>query len=120
MSKIHGQATIRINGQVYESEDNAALTPGGVKNNERMTGRKFYFNQSYIPAIVTCKVPVPRGTSLRQLQEINGAEIIFESDTGSTWIIRNACQTGELNLAGGADGGKVDITFHGEPAEEML
>lgn len=120
MSKIHGQATIRINGQVYESDDNAALTPGGLKNNPAMTGQKFYFNQTRIPSVVTCRVPVTKDVSVRALQEINEAEIIFQSDTGRTWIIRNACQTGELNLAGGADGGKVDLTFNGEPAEEMV
>jgi len=120
MSKIHGQATIRINGQVYESEDGASLTPGGLKNNPRMTGQKFYYNQTYIPAVVTMTTPVLGTTSLRDLQEIAQAEITFASDNGRIWIIRNAAQTGDVNMSGGADGGKVQLTFEGEPAEEMI
>lgn len=120
MTKIHGRATIRVNGQVYETDDDATLRPGGIKNNDRMTGQKFYYNQTAISAQVTCKVPVTKDTSLRALQEIADAEITFESDTGKTWIIRNAAQTGEIELSGGADGGKVELTFNGEAGEEMV
>jgi Phage tail tube protein len=120
MSKIHGRATIRINGQVYETDDDATLQPGGLKNNERMTGDKFFYNQTNIPSKLTCKLPVTREVSLRELQEINEAEITFASDNGRTWIIRNAAQTGDVQVQGGADNGKVELTFHGEPAEEMM
>lgn len=117
--KIHGQATIRINGQVIESEDDAALKPGGLKNNGRMIGQKFHHNQTTIPATVTCKVPVGGSTSIRDLQALSGVEITFESDTGRTWIVRNAVQTAELELTGGEQGGTVQLEFAGEPAEEM-
>lgn len=118
--KIHGQAEIRINGQYIESEDGATLTPGGLKNNPAMTGKSFYFNQTTIPSVVTCRVPVTKDTSIRALQELNDVEIIFQSDTGRTWIVRGACQTNELNLAGGEGNGKVELSFSGEPAEEMV
>lgn len=120
MSKIHGQATIRINGTVIESEDGASLTVGGLQNNGRMIGRKFVHNQTTIPSGVKCKVAVGADTSLRDLQEISGAEILFESDTGRTWIIRDAAQTAALELTGGADGGTVELDFKGNPAEEMV
>jgi hypothetical protein len=119
MSQIHGQATIRMNGTVLESEDTASLIVGGLKNNGRMVGRKFVHNQTMVAARVKCKVAVGAGTSLRDLQEISGAEIIFESDTGRTWIIRDAAQSAELELSGGAEGGTVELEFTGNPAEEM-
>ncbi len=120
MSKIHGRATIRFNGQVYETDDDATLQPGGLKNNERMTGEKFFYNQTKIPSMVVCKIPVTKEVSLRQFQEMTDVEVTFTSDNGRTWIIRSAAQTGELQLQGGADNGKVEMTFHGEPAEEMV
>lgn len=118
--KIHGQATIRIDGTVIESDDDATLKPGGIKNNPRMIGQKFHHNQTTIPAMVTCKVGVSADVSLRKLQELTGVEITFESDTGKTWIVRNAVQTAELELTGGEQGGTVQLEFYGEPAEEMI
>lgn len=120
MSKIHGIATIRINGKVYESEPDASIQPGGYKNNPRQIGRKYHYNQQVIPSQVVCKVPVTKEVSLRELQEIVEAEVTFESDAGRTWIIRNATQNAELSLAGGDSGGTVEMTFNGSPAEEMV
>lgn len=117
--QLHGQATIRFNGQVYESEAGATLTRGGLKNNPRMVGKKFHYNQTYIQSTLTCRIAKTKGLSLQYLQEMNGVEIHFESDIGETYIIRHAAQTGEVALAGGDDGGMVDLTFNGEPAEEM-
>lgn len=120
MSKIHGRATIRFNGQVFETDDDATLQVGGLKNNDRTTGNKFYYNQSFIPSTVTCKIPVTKDVSIKQFQEMNEAELQFASDTGRVYIIRNAAQTGDVQLQGGSDNGKIELTFNGEPAEEML
>ena len=120
MSKIHGQATLRINGQVYESEDDATLKPGGFNNTPRMIGQKFHYSQTTLAASVVCKIPVTAETSLRELQEMNEAEVTFESDTGKTFIVRNAAQTRDLELTGGDSGGTVELEFMGEPAEEMI
>lgn len=120
MSKIHGQATIRFNGQVYETDDDASLMPGGLKNNDRMTGRKFFHNQTFVSSEVICKIPVTKDVSIKQFQEMTGVEITFQSDTGTTYVIDGAVQTGDVKLSGGADGGKVELTFKGPPAEEMF
>ncbi len=118
--KMHGRAEIRLGGQYIESEDGATLTPGGLKNTGEMIGDGFYFSQTKIPSILTCRVPVTKDTSVRALQELSGIEIIFQSDTGRTWIINGACQTNDLNFGGGEGNGKVELSFSGEPAEEMV
>lgn len=120
MAKIHGRATIYVNGQVFDTDPGATLRVGGLKNNDRSTDQRFHYNQSFIPAQVVCKVPVSVATSLRSLQELAEAEIQFLSDTGRRYVITEAAQTGEVELAGGADGGKVELTFNGQPAEEMI
>lgn len=119
MSKVHGRATITFNGQVYETEDGATLTLGGIKNNDRTTGEKFFFNQSYFASTLVCRIPKTKGLSLRTFQGMNEATIVIQSDTGDTWIMRDAAQTGEISIAGGADGGKFDVTFNGSAVEEM-
>ena len=120
MAKIHGRATIRVNGQFIETDDDASLVPGGIKNNARASSTGFNFNQAYLPSKIVCKVPVRADVSVRALQEIADAEIHFTSDVGRTYIVRNAAQTGDVELAGGADGGKVELTFEGDAAEEMV
>jgi hypothetical protein len=119
MTQIHGQATIRINGQVYESQDDASLMVGGIKNNVRMIGQKTVRNETILPSKVKCKIPISAGMSLVMLQSLSGAEVTFESDMGQIWIIRDAAQTAELDLSGGSDGGLVELELMGEPAEEM-
>lgn len=120
MSKIHGRATIYINGQALDTDPGATLRVGGYKNNDRSTDQRFHYNQSFTPSQVVCKVPVSRDASLRYLQELADVEIQFLSDTGKRFIITDAAQTGDVELAGGADGGKVELTFNGQPAEEMI
>ncbi len=117
--KMHGQAVIRRNGQILVTDEDATLEPGGIVNNPRMIGRDFAYNQSWTPGKVTCKTPVTKDVSLTELQQLTDLEIAFESDTGTTWIIRNAVQAGNLSLTGGNSGGTTELTFQGKPAVEM-
>ena len=119
MKSIHGQATIRSNGTVMETEDDATLKPGGTKRNQRMIGKKGFYSETTIPSEVVCRVPFTADDSLIAFQEMI-AEITFESDVGKTYIIHEAVQTGEIELSGGENGGTVELTFMGEPAEEMV
>lgn len=118
--KIHGSATLRLNGQHIETNDDATLTVGGTKNTPRTIGKKFYHSESYMASKVECKVPVTAETSLRELQEMSGVELHFLSDTGRTYIIREAVQTAEVSVQGGESGGEASLVFEGEAAEEVL
>lgn len=118
--KILGRAKILVNDEFYDSEPGAMLAPGGFRNNSRPTSHSVKYNQTLIPARVTCSVPFTEGMSLRKLQEMNEAEIHFQADTGQTFIIRAAAQIGEVSVADGEQGGMVALEFHGQPAEEML
>lgn len=118
--KILGRAKILVNDEFYDSEPGAVLVPGGYKNNSRVTSHSVKFNQTLIPARLTCSVPYFEGMSLRKLQEMSGAEIHFQSDTGQTHILRSAAQVGEVQVADGEQGGFVALEFHALPAEEIL
>lgn len=120
MSKLVGRAEIRINGKFFDTQDGAQLQPGGVKNNERMGMHKFHYNETLMPSVLTCSVPVSAGLSITELQKLAEAEITFQADTGQTYIIRQACQTGDVQLQAGAQGGFLALEFKGEPAEEVM
>jgi hypothetical protein len=119
MSKMHGRATIRIDGQVFESDDDATLAPGGLQNTGQMIGQKHFYSQTTTASEVKMKIPVTVESDLRNLQELAEIEVMFESDTGLTYLQRNAVQTGRLELQGGEGNGKVELTFSGEPAERV-
>lgn len=119
MSKMHGRATIRIDGQVFESDDDATLIPGGLQNSGGMVGSKFFYSQTNTASEVKMKIPVTKESDLRAFQELAEVEIMFESDTGLTYLQRNAVQTGRIELQGGEGNGKVELTFNGEPAEKV-
>ena len=116
---LHGQANLRINGNIYEIEDDAELIVGGIKRSHRMIGKKSCHSQTYVGSEVKCKTPLLSGMSLREMQELSSVEIIFESDIGTSWVIRNAVQTNTLSLKGGEGNGTLELVFEGEPAEEI-
>lgn len=118
--KILGRAEIRVNDRLFDSEPGALLAVGGMKNNPRMTSHGVRYNQTLIPARVTCSVAVGPGESLKDLQSITDAEIHFKADTGQTWIIRGAFQISEVTLSDGDQGGFAALEFNGQPAEEMI
>lgn len=119
-AQVLGRAQITINGAFYDSLPGAELTVGGVKNNERMTNNNFQYNQTLIPSGLTASFAVKQGVSIVTFQGLADATINFAADTGQTWVITNAAQTGTVKLKDGADGGFVECTFSGSPAEEML
>lgn len=118
--KILGRAKIRVNDQFFDSEQGATLVPGGFRNNARPTSHSFKYNQSFIPSRVTCSIPFQAGQSLKELQSLADVEIHFEADTGQTYVIRNAAQTGEVSVADGEQGGMIALEFQGNPADELI
>lgn len=118
--QILGRAEIRVDDRLFDSEPGALLAPGGMKNNPRMTSNGVRYNQTLIPARVTCSVPVGPGENLKDLQSIVGAEIHFKSDTGQTYIIRQAFQINEVTISDGDQGGFVALEFNGQPADVMI
>ncbi|PZQ45158.1 MAG: hypothetical protein DI551_08195 [Micavibrio aeruginosavorus] len=117
--KMHGRASIRIDGQYFDSDDDASFSPGGIQNTGGMVGSGFYYSQENTVAEVKMKIPVTKEIDLVSMQSLAEVEIIFESDNGITYMIRSAVQTGRLELQGGSGNGKVELTFQGEPAERM-
>lgn len=117
MTTLHGSATIRFDGQHIETNDDATFMPGGTKNSTRAIGQGVYNSESYMPSKLECKVPITAGVDVRTLQEMAAVEIIFESNTGQTYVISNAYQTGEVSMQGGDSGGEASLVFEGEAAE---
>ncbi len=120
MSKILGRAEFRIDGQYYDTSEGAKLTVGGQKNTAQAVGTRVYHTETLMPAKVECQVPHTAEVSMRAFQNATGVTVTFRADTGQTYIIRDAVQTGDVAASDGAQGGLIDLVFEGQPAEEMV
>ncbi len=117
-NKFLGRATIRLNGQVYETAAGAQLDLGGTKRNTIVTGRKVGYAEETAPATITGTTSLMEGQSLEELRNLTDATVIFECDTGQSYVIREAFLTEPPTLKDGA-GGEVTINIAGYGAEEL-
>jgi len=117
-NKFLGRATIRLNGQVYETAAGATLDIGGIKRNPIVVGRKIGYAEETVPATISCETALMEGQSLTELQNLADATVIFECDTGQSFVIRNAFRTDTSTMKDGA-GGNLTIAIAGDAAEAM-
>lgn len=118
-SKIFGRVQVVINGQFYESLSGATLMVGGLRNVAREFTNGIRYNQRLTAARITCSVPVGKETSIVALTQLVDAEVHFNADSGKSYIVRKAFQTGEGTVSDGDSGGVLPLEFSGEPAEEV-
>lgn len=119
MARALGRAKIRWNGTLIDSATGASIDTGGVKRNEVVVGTKVHYAEETVPAKVECKTALVAGLSLAELNGIVGAVITFESDTGQTYVVRDAFLTEPCKAQDGK-GGEIDLKFAGMPAEEVM
>lgn len=119
MTQFLGRAKISANGKTIETAPGASLDVGGIKNNTVVTGSKIGRSEELVPSVVNCTTSLEAGMSLDDLRDLKDATVIFECDTGQSYVIRNAFRTDTTTLKDGS-GGEVTIVINGAPAEELL
>ena len=116
-NKLWGQTTITVDGDQLLTEGKSSIEVGGaVRTSVEADNQAGFFTTATKPSKVECTVLVGAGTSLVALQAIENATIVFECDTGQTYIISNAW----VGEAVSASEGKAKLTLMGPPAEEEL
>jgi len=114
-----GRATVKFNGKLLATEPGAKINIGGL---ERATGEnthEVYFTEALKASRVECVIPLGPDVSLDELRNLVEATVTFECDTGQTYIVARAWVENTLEVTDG-EGGKVPVTFAGDPAEEVL
>jgi hypothetical protein len=113
MDKIHGMATIKRNGSNIVCDVAAKLKIGGTVNNVLMVGQKAHRSEKVIASEIEVKIPFTAEVDLIKEQSLSGVEIQFQSDNGTTYVVPDAAQTGELESA---EDGMITLTYMGDPA----
>lgn len=116
MAQITGIVFIKVNGQLLRSKEGAKLNFGG-KERTAVTGFEVYgYAEKVVPATVECTLAHDSDTNVEELRDIVGATLEFETDTGKTYLVKNAFVTKPPELTGGE--GELSLEFSGEPAIE--
>lgn len=117
MAKKLGRVIVKVDGKALESKKGASLDIGGITRTplDEFPGD---FSEEPRGATVECTLGYGRDTSLTEIAAIENATLVFQCDTGQSYVIGEAYNDGNPQLTSG-DGGDVKCVFHGKPAEEM-
>lgn len=101
-NKITGRAFITYDGKRLKTESGATLNPGGSNRSSVMGGGEVHgFQEEDVAPSMECNVFHNKETSLRELSDITDATVLFETDTGRQYILRDAFTTEPCTLNAG-------------------
>lgn len=118
MAQITGKAIIRVNGTELRSLDEATLNPGGATRPAVKGGGKVYgYKEETVEPKLEFEVAHTKDTSLIDLGKITGATVIFETDTGDSYVLREAWTAEVPSLK--TSGGTVPMVMSAVSCERM-
>ncbi|ADU63400.1 MULTISPECIES: phage tail tube protein [Pseudodesulfovibrio] len=108
--QVTGKAIIRVDGTELRTQDGATLNPGGEKREAQVGNGKVhgYKEETQAPEL-ECQVFHTADLSLKALGAITSATVMFETDTGAVFVLREAFVTDvpSLNVKDGTVGLKM-------------
>ena len=115
MSKVTGLCWIIINGIKLHSEAGATLNPGGdiAKPAMSTSGYVGLFSDEKQAAKLKFKLVHTGDIDVVMLQHLRDQTLVFETDSGQRYLIRNAGTTDAVEFSKNS----VDMTMEGAPAE---
>ncbi len=119
-SKWHtGRAWIYVDGQMYESGDDAKVTGVmGLKRNIVKGADVYGYTEEVQEATVVASFFHGNGLTLAGFKKMTDVTVVFKCDTGAVYTLANAwcSEIGDLT----AKDGKVQVTFAAAKADETL
>lgn len=117
MGQLTGRVTIRIDGQELKSKDGAKLDIGGVNRETQKGGGRIHgYTEEDMQPAVEFKIAHDKNISLKWLAGLTGATVMFETDTGASFIMRDSYTTEPPSLTGN----DVDVKMEGKECDELI
>ncbi len=115
MAQITGRVFVSVGGKRLRSKEGAKINLGGVER-EAVTGDDGVhgYQEKVVAPSIDCTISHTADTSLKELQNITDTSVMFETDTGKVFNLRNAWCAKALELSKG----EVGLTFQGVGVEE--
>ena len=113
--KHHGRATISYNGKRLRTKPGATLNLGGISRTpDPLDDGSVGFMEATAAPELSCTVPLTQDLGVEELRNLTDANVVFESDTGQSWVIRDAFTVDTVSI--GAD---VALKLSGQPAAAL-
>lgn len=118
MAQVTGRVFIRVNGKLLRSKDGAKITNIGGFERTAVVGYEVYgYVEKVVAPSIECTLVDTADLKLKEIHAITNATCNFDTDTGKTYILREAWCESALSLTGGE--GEVECKFTGIAVEEM-
>lgn len=119
MAQITGRVYIKTNGKLLRSKDGAKLINVGGVERPPVTGNAVYgYVEKTVAPGVEFTVADTADFSLKEIHAMTNVTVTLETDTGKTYVLRNAWCEGAMALTAGE--GDVECKFSAEACEEMM
>ena len=114
-NQVTGRVFVSQGGKRLASKEGAKLGFGTVER-KAVTGDGgvLGYQESTAVPYIECVIAHKGDTSLKELSDINNESVTFETDTGKTYVLRNAWIATQIEL----DKGEVSLRFEGLSCEE--
>lgn len=117
MRKYFGIAKITVDGELLESLPGAKLDTGGITRTPVRGDGKIGFAESRKEATVECEISLSSQTDVARLNNAQDVTVLFETDVGQSWILREAWLVNPVAMTGG-EGGRIPLQFAADSAEK--
>lgn len=118
MERTVGTATVYCNGRTFYTRPGAKLT-FGTPNRTPLVGDGRIATYSEMPtaATVTCEFTATSSTDIVEIGNLVGATVVYSSDIGAKWVLRDAVSQKSPELTAGE--GAVAVEFFAETATRV-
>jgi Phage tail tube protein len=117
--QVLGRAYIKANGELLRSVEGAKIDLGGVTREAVIGAAGVHgYAEKTKEATVECEIALAAGDSLEKFRQMTDVTVLFECDTGQTYVVRNAWLS-EPPVVSEGEGGKIPLKFLGPQAEEQ-
>jgi hypothetical protein len=116
MGQLTGRAYITVSGQRLASKDGAKLNTGAVERTGVVldTGVGGYTEKDTVP-FVECTLHHDADTDLSFFADLVDANVMFDTDTGKSFVLSDAWRAGTIEMTNG----EVSLKFEGMSCEEV-
>jgi hypothetical protein len=115
-SQLFGTATIRMNGETLRTKAGAKHTPGGPERTAIPGARAkdVGYSEANTNSMTECEVMIDADFDIEKFRNARDVTVLFETDTGQTFIQKGAWCVGAPQLSDGGAGAAVK--FEGPPS----
>lgn len=119
MSQITGRALIKLDGRLQKSRPGATIRLGGFSRTTQNGDDSVHgYSEAVVSPRIECTFSHDRNTNMTELDNFKDGSILFETDSGKTYIVSEAWRSDDPATLSTQDG-SIPYVFEGLRSEEL-